>query len=238
MLLFSQSVDRLLYFVSGLAVGFISASFVVLVLQSPPSSSTSLLMLPSRPVGEDNDGWKDIHVFVGDDAELRQEQMLRASAIPHHVFSSRQWFSQAQQDELVAGLFHYKRSGYFVDLAANDAVRISNTFALERDYGWHGIAIEPNPVYWAGLVHRPQAHIVAAVVAGQQRDTRAFRFPKEKAPQGGLVSATQNSQAQSHQDNAEIQMQPTVSLAEILDRYQAPNGTFIHRPCCQLHHHS
>jgi hypothetical protein len=183
---------------------------------------------------------------VGDDGddendELQQQReqlLLQASAISPSYFHTTRWFSQARQDELVAGLLRYKRRGYFVDLAANDAVKISNTFALERDYDWSGLAIEPNPTYWRGLVHRPRATIVAAVVAAgggpatrQQHQVRAFRFPKEKAPQGGLVDLVQTASAVStttdhrrNTNNNEIQKQPTVSLVEILDRFSAPSG--------------
>jgi hypothetical protein len=268
-------MERLSYLLAGLAIGFTSASFgAFLAIQQSPaphyqhhepassSSSSSLLRLrmmppssslsssssslPREKGGTNNSGWNEIHVFVGDNDELREEQMVRASAIPrpYYYFTAtttgrrRSWFSQVRQDELVAALLRYQRCGYFVDLAANDAVRISNTLALERDYDWSGLAIEPNPIYWAGLVHRPRARIVAAVVAGQQRDVRAFRFPQEKPPQGGLVldSVIGNSHRKNNRQEAsstsnvvdqdeEIQMQPTVSLAEILDRYKAPNGT-------------
>ena len=47
----------------------------------------------------------------------------------------------------MASILGYKRNGYFIDLAANDAVKLSNTRALERDYGWSRICIEPNPRY-------------------------------------------------------------------------------------------
>jgi hypothetical protein len=34
-------------------------------------------------------------------------------------------------------------TGFFVDLAAYDAVAYSNSYVLERDYGWSGICVEP-----------------------------------------------------------------------------------------------
>jgi len=36
-------------------------------------------------------------------------------------------------------------NGYFVELGANDGIRQSNTFKLQRDYGWSGLLIEPSP---------------------------------------------------------------------------------------------
>ena len=56
------------------------------------------------------------------------------------------WHSQAGQDRLVLKLLQGKTSGFFVDLAANDALHLSNTRALERDFGWRGLCIEGNPL--------------------------------------------------------------------------------------------
>lgn len=38
-----------------------------------------------------------------------------------------------------------KRNGYFVELGANDGIRKSNTFNLQRHFRWTGLLIEPSP---------------------------------------------------------------------------------------------
>lgn len=38
-----------------------------------------------------------------------------------------------------------KNNGYFVELGANDGVRQSNTYKLQRHFGWTGLLIEPSP---------------------------------------------------------------------------------------------
>ena len=40
------------------------------------------------------------------------------------------WFSQIGQDRCVAALFQDRRGGYYIDLAANDAISLSNTYHL------------------------------------------------------------------------------------------------------------
>lgn len=50
----------------------------------------------------------------------------------------KQFHGSLQQDAWVVLLFQGMRQGFFVDLAAFDSVSTSNTFALERDYGWRG----------------------------------------------------------------------------------------------------
>lgn len=44
--------------------------------------------------------------------------------------------------------------GYFVDIAANDALEMSNTVSLEQNYGWRGLCVEANPRYLPGLQRR------------------------------------------------------------------------------------
>ena len=45
------------------------------------------------------------------------------------------------------------RPRYFVDLAANHAIYLSNTRSLERDHGWEGTCIEANEqLAYAALV--------------------------------------------------------------------------------------
>jgi hypothetical protein len=98
------------------------------------------------------DGWKAIHVFFGnathiaDASEIPAEYYYRnheyhprsnnqtgndthfsEPTVVQGKKQQRKWFAQLKQDLIVATLYQHKRNGYFVDLAANDAVRISNT---------------------------------------------------------------------------------------------------------------
>ena len=58
-----------------------------------------------------------------------------------HTFTS---YSQAQQDLLFALLLP-GQGRVFVDIGARDGVVISNTYLLERQFGWRGLCIEPHP---------------------------------------------------------------------------------------------
>lgn len=55
------------------------------------------------------------------------------------------WHAQAGQDAWVVEQLGGLRGGWFVDVGAYDGVEHSNTLALERDYGWSGLCVEPNP---------------------------------------------------------------------------------------------
>ncbi|WP_374362555.1 FkbM family methyltransferase [Pseudoduganella danionis] len=59
--------------------------------------------------------------------------------------------SQLGQDYFVLQVLNGLRGGYFLDTGATDGITSSNTLLLERDYGWHGICVEPNARYFAAL---------------------------------------------------------------------------------------
>lgn len=55
------------------------------------------------------------------------------------------FFSQDGQDKFVANLFKHKRNGFFVDVGAYDGIYYSNTAYFEKELGWTGVCVEPNP---------------------------------------------------------------------------------------------
>ncbi|CAJ1942298.1 unnamed protein product [Cylindrotheca closterium] len=162
-----------------------------------------------------NDGWKQINVFYGD-----QKHIADVTTLPKPYFEVNQWFSQYRQDEIVARLLNSKKQGFFVDLASNDAIRISNTYALETQLDWKGICLEPNPVYWGGLAYR-KCEVVAAVVGNQTLEEVHFTFPKAKAPKGGIVGGQFDNKNDDNKFNT-IQRRYTVTLKEIFQTFQAP----------------
>jgi FkbM family methyltransferase len=58
---------------------------------------------------------------------------------------SKQHESKAQifQDLFVLFILKEKRSGYFIEFGATNGVALSNTYLLEKAYGWSGILAEP-----------------------------------------------------------------------------------------------
>jgi hypothetical protein len=86
------------------------------------------------------------------------------------------WHSQCGQDCLVNLLLDGKRGGFFVDLAANEPITISNSRSL--DFGWHGLCIEPNPRYHMSHLQSRTCTVIAAAVASTGADAN-FTFAGE-----------------------------------------------------------
>ena len=54
---------------------------------------------------------------------------------------------QAQQDKFVCEALKYPRDGFFVELGACHPINISNTYILEKDLGWRGLAFEQSDTH-------------------------------------------------------------------------------------------
>ena len=81
--------------------------------------------------------------------------------------------SQVGQDQVILRLFNaHERNGgeterYFIDLASNDAIELSNTLHLEQN-GWRGLCLEPNPIYWYGLAAHRKCLVLGTFVGGTE----------------------------------------------------------------------
>jgi len=66
-------------------------------------------------------------------------------------------YSQYNQDKFVDIYFKKKREGFFLDIGAHDGLSFSNTFFFEKERGWSGICIEPNPDVFQKLMQNRQS---------------------------------------------------------------------------------
>ena len=94
-------------------------------------------------------------------------------------------FSQVGQDATVISIFRGKKGGFFVDLASNDAITLSNSLLLEQRYNWDGVCIEANPTYLPGYKYR-KCHLLQAAVGAVDNEEAKFAF---RGSMGGVVKS-------------------------------------------------
>ncbi len=70
---------------------------------------------------------------------------MRLVSMRHRDNIMNKAMSQLGQDEWVIEQTNNKRDGYFVEIGAYDGKTLSNTYLLEKEYGWSGICAECNP---------------------------------------------------------------------------------------------
>jgi hypothetical protein len=163
-----------------------------------------------------NNGWKSIDVFVG-------QRMITSD--PSTIIPSS-WKSQARQEEIVTGMLaraddkNSKRyNGFFIDLAANHYMDMSNTYPLEQaPYAWKGLCIEANPKYWTDLTYHRDCQVVGAVVGKNRMQAVNFSFDLWGGVGGGIVGADYDNK-----DDVTSRVQLyTAPLQEVFQRHNVP----------------
>lgn len=59
----------------------------------------------------------------------------------------RRWkksYSQGKEDVIIAKILKFKSEGFYIDVGANDPVKLNNTYLFYKN-GWTGISVEPIP---------------------------------------------------------------------------------------------
>ena len=80
---------------------------------------------------------------------------------------------QIAQDLWVSWMTQGMRGGTFVEVGAGDGVHMSNTLMLERDFGWSGLLVEPNPANAKSLkANRSASHLAAAITPTDRSSVR------------------------------------------------------------------
>ncbi|MDF1757553.1 MAG: FkbM family methyltransferase [Legionellaceae bacterium] len=69
--------------------------------------------------------------------------------------------AQLFQDIFVLFILNQKLGGTFLEFGATDGVELSNSFMLEKHYGWRGVLAEPSPQWHKKLKsNRPKTQII------------------------------------------------------------------------------
>ena len=151
------------------------------------------IVTSSTGINSDNkSGWHPINVYFG------KPEALKLNKPPMQSQGNANDGSQVKQDQIIMKLYkaysdtvrtstvfnESDRQPYFVDLAANDASALSNTYNLEKN-GWNGLCVEPNPVYWFRLAHRKC--IVAGAFVGGKADMTEVDVVLQNKEFGGIT---------------------------------------------------
>jgi FkbM family methyltransferase len=128
----------------------------------------------------------------------------------------RRHHSQFGQDALVGDILFRGRPGVFVDVGARDGKVISNTYYLEQELGWTGVAIEPHPDLFAQLELTRSCRCVN-VAAGREQATLEFvKLLEEPIDNSGLLATFRDRERLSTLRH-EIISVPVVPLSQIIE---------------------
>jgi FkbM family methyltransferase len=130
-------------------------------------------------------------------------------------------YSQLFQDLWVLFETRSKRSGFFVEFGATNGRTISNTYLLEKNFGWDGIVAEPNPVFHEAL--RGNRNCVVSTLAVSARSGETVEFKQTRNPDFSTINtysaADHHAAAREHGTIIPVE---TVTLTDLLTQARAP----------------
>lgn len=116
------------------------------------------------------------------------------------------------EEWIIRDYFKDKPQGVFVDVGAADAEQLSNTWYLEKQLGWSGVAIDAQESFRAGYTqHRPRTKFFALFVSDRS-DQKAKLFISNRSG----TSSSERDFAEAYGGVKQTVEMPTITLDDLL----------------------
>lgn len=129
--------------------------------------------------------------------------------------------AQLRQDLFVLSELNFKRNGYFVEFGATNGMALSNTYMLEKEFGWTGILAEPARCWHDDLHVNRTSHVDSRCIWRNTGSVLAFNevdIPElSSIGSQGLMDLHRKARTKGTTYNVD-----TVSLLDLLKGYDAP----------------
>jgi len=129
--------------------------------------------------------------------------------------------SQFHQDIFVLLETGFKRDGYFVEFGATNGIDLSNTYLLEKTFGWTGILAEPATVWHSDLNANRTASIEFDCVWKSSGESLEFNMVDEAELSTLATFNNADGRSRKRRQGATFTVK-TVSLNDLLKRHSAP----------------
>jgi FkbM family methyltransferase len=118
----------------------------------------------------------------------------------------------------VLSRLNYKRNGYFVEFGATNGIDLSNTWLLEKEFGWNGILAEPAKIWHQELEKNRHCHIECRAI--WRKSNEILSFIEMSTAELSTLSSFKNKESHSRKGiTYEVE---TISLLDLLNKYNAP----------------
>lgn len=111
-----------------------------------------------------------------------------------------------------------KRKGFFIEFGGYDGVAASNTYVLEKSYGWNGIVVEPGKGFRENLISSRECSLDFRAIWDKTGERILF---KEDVVEGYLSVASEDELITTNNHASEYLVE-TVSLIDLLNEHRAP----------------
>jgi FkbM family methyltransferase len=130
--------------------------------------------------------------------------------------------SQLRQDLFVLAQLNFKTKGYFVEFGAANGIDLSNSYLMEKEFGWTGILAEPAKCWHVQLKRNRKCNIETDCVWKDSVSTITFN----EVGIGELSTIDGFGDDDEHQESRKRGAKysvKTISLNDLLEKYKAPH---------------
>ncbi|XP_047485923.1 uncharacterized protein LOC125037005 [Penaeus chinensis] len=141
---------------------------------------------------------------------IREEHLHQPSSLPYYLeigknvdFTKLEYWQRVHEG--IMQMMDGKRGGFFLEAGALDGYYQSNTFFLERDLGWTGLLVEPNPVFFEALLARHRRAWATDLCLGTKPHAYKTEFWVHTGPdpEQSLIAASRSGLLKEHLENYE-----------------------------------
>ena len=141
------------------------------------------------------------------------------SDLSHFLLSHVSATYAQQLQDLLAAYFANGKPGYFVEFGATDGVDLSNTFLLEKHFGWIGIIAEPAKI-WHKNLHKNRNCLISEDCV---YSISGLELMFSEATSGKLSTLNKFVSSDGHvRESSNEYPVRSVSLEDLLSEFQAP----------------
>lgn len=130
--------------------------------------------------------------------------------------------SQLKQDLFVLAELDFKKNGFFVEFGATNGITLSNSYLLEKEFGWYGIFAEPAKCWHNDLRFNRHCNIETDCVWTESDLTLSFNEVDSAELSTIDVYSSSDLHSESRKDG-KLYSVNTITLTDLLDKYNAPN---------------
>lgn len=134
--------------------------------------------------------------------------------------------SQLKQDLFALSELGFKENGFFVEFGATNGIDLSNSYLLEKNFGWSGILAEPAKLWHSELRKNRSGSIETDCVWRESGEILTFNEVNDNKHYGELSTIESFSSTDLHSESRkqfsnkyEVK---TISLVDMLKKHSAP----------------
>lgn len=159
--------------------------------------------------------------YRGIEAELSADRgrAFLAYALKNFNASKAQLF----QDLFVLFITNNKKGGYFVEFGATNGITLSNSYLLEKSFGWNGILAEPARCWHNEL--RANRNCIIDMRCVWDKSDEHLDFNEVSSQELSTINTYSGSDGHSlDRQNGNIYPVETISLNDLLEKHNAPHA--------------